>query len=337
MALRVAILGAGSIGCYIGGALQMGGAQVSFFGRQRMAEELAEHGLQISDYRGLKHAIPAQQLKFYTELRDLPEQDFIIVTVKSGDTAAMAEQLAPFIQSATTIISLQNGVANATILHQAMPDTTVLAGMIAFNVLHMGGGCFHAGTDGAVIVQSAAVLRELGEALAVSGTPFETQSDMRSVLWSKLLLNLNNPINALSGLPLKAELSQRTYRRCLGLFPREALAAITAAEIPIQRLTAVPASVLPYVLALPDFLFTRLAQPMLAIDPMARSSMWEDLERGRKTEVEWLNGEVISLAMEHGLTAPANLRLKTLVHEAEQGGRRDYSGEELLALISAPS
>ncbi|GAA4099159.1 2-dehydropantoate 2-reductase [Zhongshania borealis] len=336
MALRVGIVGAGSIGCYIGGALQMGGVDVCFLGRQRMAAELAEHGLRISDYRGLKHDIPAQQVKFYTELTDLPKQDIVIVTVKSGDTAAIAEQLAPVIQAGTTVISLQNGVANATILHQAMPDTTVLAGMIAFNVLHMGNGCFHAGTDGAVIVQAAAAMSALGEALKISGTPFETQMDMRSVLWSKLLLNLNNPINALSGLPLKAELSHRAYRRCLGLLQREALAAIAAAEIPLQRLTAVPTSYLPYVLALPDFVFTRLAQPMLAIDPMARSSMWEDLERGRKTEVEWLNGEVISLAMAQGLTAPANSRLKALVHEAEQGGRRDYSGAELLALISAP-
>jgi 2-dehydropantoate 2-reductase len=62
--------------------------------------------------------------------------------------------------------------------------------------------------------------------------------------------------------------------------------------------------------------------------------MWEDLERGRKTEVEWLNGEVLSLALDHGLTAPANARLKALVHSAEEGGRRDYSGAELWTLIS---
>ncbi|WP_373079995.1 2-dehydropantoate 2-reductase [Zhongshania sp.] len=336
MALRIGIVGAGSIGCYIGAALQMGGAEVCFLGRPRMAKELAEHGLHISDFRGLKYSVAAPHVRFYTEISNLPKQDFIIVTVKSGDTAAIAEQLAPFIGGDTTVISLQNGVANAVILRQALPESPVLAGMIAFNVLQLGNGCFHAGTDGAVIVEASAAVSELGTVLAPSGTPFETQTDMRSVLWSKLLLNLNNPINALSGLPLKTELSQRAYRRCLGLLQREALAAIAAAEIPLQRLTAVPASVLPYILALPDFLFTRLAQPMLAIDPTARSSMWEDLERGRKTEVEWLNGEVLSLAKAHGLTAPANARLKALVHRAEEGGRRDYSGTELLALISEP-
>ncbi|MEX1669013.1 2-dehydropantoate 2-reductase [Zhongshania guokunii] len=335
MSLRIGIVGAGSIGCYIGGALQMGGAEVCFLGRERMASELAEHGLHISDFRGMKYSLPASALHFHTEFRSLPELDFIIVTVKSGDTAAIAEQLAVVGTGGATIISLQNGVANAALLSQAMPSALVLSGMIAFNVLQRGEGRFHAGTDGAVIVQAAPRLDKIGTALVASGTPFETHRDMRSVLWSKLLLNLNNPINALSNLPLKTELSQRAYRRCLALLQREALAAITAADIPVQRLTAVPASMLPYILNLPDFLFTRLAQPMLAMDPLARSSMWEDLERGRKTEVEWLNGEVISLAREHGLNAPVNSRLKALVHAAEQGGRRDYSGEELLALISA--
>ena len=148
-----------------------------------------------------------------------------------------------------------------------------------------------------------------------------------------MLLNLNNPINALSGIGLKDQLSQRAYRRCLAASQREALAAINAAKIPVQKLTAVPAQWLPAVLSLPDLIFKRLAQPMLAIDPLARSSMWEDLERGRKTEVEWLNGEVIRLAAEHGIPVPVNERIRHLIQLAEQGGRRDYRAAELLAAI----
>jgi 2-dehydropantoate 2-reductase len=70
---------------------------------------------------------------------------------------------------------------------------------------------------------------------------------------------------------------------------------------------------------------------MLAIDPLARSSMWEDLELGRATEVDWLNGEVVRLAQKQGRRAPVNARLVELIREAEQGGRRDWSGPELLA------
>ena len=333
MALRVGIVGAGSIGCYVGAALVMGGADVSFLGRERIAETVAEHGLLISDFRGLDHHIPAARLCFYTDIAAMGDRDCVIVTVKSGDTAAIAADLAKVLASKATVISLQNGVGNAAVLQQAMPRNTVLPGMIAFNVVQGEKGCFHAGTDGEVIIQDAPVARELAGFFKASGTPFETHDDMLSVLWSKLLLNLNNPINALSGIGLKDQLSQRAYRRCLAASQREALAAINAAKIPVQKLTAVPAQWLPAVLSLPDLIFKRLAQPMLAIDPLARSSMWEDLERGRKTEVEWLNGEVIRLAAEHGIPVPVNKRIRHLIQLAEQGGRRDYRAVELLAAI----
>ena len=102
-----------------------------------------------------------------------------------------------------------------------------------------------------------------------------------------------------------------------------------------MKLTAVPPSVLPWVLRSPDWLFRKVAQPMLRMDPLARSSMWEDLELGRRTEVDWLNGEVADLARRHGLVATANERVQELIKAAEQGGRRDFSGEELLALLRA--
>jgi 2-dehydropantoate 2-reductase len=84
------------------------------------------------------------------------------------------------------------------------------------------------------------------------------------------------------------------------------------------------------VLRLPDGLFTRLAGRMLAIDPQARSSMWEDLQAGRPTEVDHLNGEIARLAERLGRRAPVNARLVELVHDAERGGRRTWSGEALL-------
>ncbi|MFT5888935.1 MAG: 2-dehydropantoate 2-reductase [Zhongshania sp.] len=334
MTLRVGIIGAGSIGCYVGAVLQMAGAEVQFLGRERMANELCEHGLHITDYRGLSHTVPRDKLHFLTKPEQLTEVDCLIITVKSGDTAVTARELAPFVAAGTSVVSLQNGVRNAAVLTKNLPQAKVLAGMIAFNVIQGGQGSFHAGTDGAVIIQESALSIALKPLFAVSGTPFESHDDMHSVLWSKLLLNLNNPLNALSGIPLKEQLSQRDYRRCLALLQREALNAIKAAKIPLQRLTAVPASWLPTVMSLPDFLFTRLAQPMLAIDPLARSSMWEDLKRGRKTEVEWLNGEVMRLAEQHGVAAPVNAKLKALIHDAEAGGRRDYTAAELLALLS---
>ncbi|MGP3966095.1 ketopantoate reductase C-terminal domain-containing protein [Streptomyces sp. 6N223] len=118
---------------------------------------------------------------------------------------------------------------------------------------------------------------------------------------------------------------------------REALRAYAAAGLGPARLTPVPPRWMPAVLCVPDAVFARVAGRMLAIDPLARSSMWEDLEAGRATEVDHLNGEIVTLARRHATRAPANERLVALVRDAEAGGRREWSGEELLAELTRPS
>jgi 2-dehydropantoate 2-reductase len=92
----------------------------------------------------------------------------------------------------------------------------------------------------------------------------------------------------------------------------------------------------PAILRLPDFLFRRLAAKMLAIDPLARTSMWEDLEAGRTTEIDYLNGEVVRLAESLNRTAPVNAKLVELIRQAETN-RHPWSGPDLLReLTTAP-
>ena len=176
-----------------------------------------------------------------------------------------------------------------------------------------------------------AALAEFESSFVAAGLPLVQQSDLRPVQWAKLLLNLNNSINALSGLPLKEQLSQRDYRRCVALAQQEALALLEHAGIRPARLTPLPPGWIPTLLSSPDWLFARLANRMLAIDPLARSSMWEDLEAGRRTEVDWLNGEIVRLAQGLGRAAPVNARLLDLVRAAEAGGERHWRGAALLA------
>jgi 2-dehydropantoate 2-reductase len=203
--------------------------------------------------------------------------------------------------------------------------------MVPFNVLNRGDGIFHQGSEGRLMVQNSPALKRYLAHFAAAGLPIEPRDDMKAVQWGKLLLNLNNAINALCGLPLKAELSQRSYRRCFAAAQREALRMLDAARQPVAALTPLPAHWLPSMLELPDFIFRRAANRMLAIDPLARSSMWEDLQAGRSTEVDWLNGECVRLAQRIGRAAPINQRLTDLIHAAERGGRRDWSGDALLA------
>lgn len=107
----------------------------------------------------------------------------------------------------------------------------------------------------------------------------------------------------------------------------------TSAGIEPARLTPLPPGLMPRLLGVPDAIFGRVAKRMLAIDPHARTSMLDDLDAGRPTEIDHLNGEVIRLAERLGRTAPFNARLVELVHAAETGGRRHWPAPDLLAAL----
>ena len=206
---------------------------------------------------------------------------------------------------------------------------TVLAGMVPFNVVQLPEGGLHRGTEGEMMVEASPALAPWHAAFSAAHAPLVERADFAEVQWGKLLLNLNNPVNALSGLPLKTELSQRAYRRCLALLIDEARVVLRAAGIHPAKVARVGPGLLPTLLRLPDALFTRVAAAMLRIDPQARSSMWEDLQAGRRTEVDYLNGAVVKLAQSLGLNSPANARMVALMRAAEAGTQPALSGSDL--------
>jgi 2-dehydropantoate 2-reductase len=330
--VTIAVYGAGGIGCYVGGRLVAGGAEVVFIGRQRLADEVAEHGLRLTDYRGADLVVPA--VRFETTPAAAAEADLVLVTVKSAGTATAADELASVLKPGAIVISFQNGIRNGEVLQERLPDHTVLTGMVPFNVLNRSLGVFHQGTEGALDVQKYAALKPYEAAFERAGLPLQQHDEILPVQWAKLLLNLNNPVNALSDVPLKDELAQRDYRRCLAAAQDEALGLLKAAGIRTARLTAVPADRMPSLLRLPDFVFKRLAGKMLAIDPSARSSMWEDLQAGRRTEIDYLNGEVVRLAGSLGRPAPVNAKLVELIRTAEAGHASPIPGPTLLRMLS---
>lgn len=314
---RIAIYGAGMVGNYLGGRLHEC-AKVRLVARPHIAATLGEHGLQVSDLHGHQQHIKPDELDIHTQPDALHDADLILVTVKSAATMDVAHELAGMLSPETVVVSFQNGVRNAAELRVALPKNKVLAGMVPFNVTQPEPAHFHQGSSGQLIVERSDALRPFADVFAACGMPVQQHEDMQAVLWAKLLLNLNNPLNALSGLPLREELAQRAWRQCLALLQREGLRILDAAGIRPAHLTALPARWVPGVLSLPDMLFRRIAGRMLAIDPLARSSMWDDLQAGRRTEVDYINGEIVALATSKGLRAPANARVVTLMREAEQ-------------------
>ncbi|MGX1785802.1 2-dehydropantoate 2-reductase [Bosea sp. NPDC055332] len=333
---RICIYGAGAIGCYLGGRLAAGGAEVGFIGRPGIGEELRTHGLTLTHYDGRDWRVAPEAIAFSTEPDAAAAADLVLVTVKSGATAQAAAELAGVVPPKAVVISFQNGIGNADVLRAALPGRSVLAGMVPFNVVRRGPGAFHQASEGEPEAEDSSALAPFLADFTRAGFALRRHRDMPPVQWAKLLFNLNNAVNALSGLPLQQELAQRDYRRCLALAQAEALDLLAQAGIAPARLTPLPAGWVPALLRLPDGLFARLARKMLAIDPSARSSMADDLAAGRRTEVDWINGEVVRLAQRLGKSAPVNERLVALVHAAEAGeARQRWSGAALLAGLSA--
>lgn len=332
----IVIFGAGSIGCHIGARLAATGTPVHLIGRPAMGQTLAQHGIHASDHLGGEWQADTSQFTFAESVNEsFPETDLVLVCVKSAATAEAAQALEPQLGKGTAVVSFQNGLNNAQVLAQVLDQCQVLTGMVPFNVVNQGQGHFHQGSQGQLEIQRDPSLVYFETAFERAGLALLQHSDMPAVLWSKLILNLNNPINALSGLPLKTELAQQGYRRCLAMAQLETLQLLRLAGISTAKIIALPTPWLPFALNVPDWVFRILGSKMLAIDPQARSSMWEDLECGRRTEIDWINGEVVKLAASLGRSAPINARLIELIRAAEHGGRRDFSGAELLGQLRA--
>ena len=312
----VLVMGAGSVGCYLGGVLAAAGVEVHFVGRPRVLQGLREHGLTVSDMDGRSHHIPAAQLNLHESVPAGITPCSTLLCVKSGATVDAARSLQHALLTGSVVVSMQNGIGNAERAQIAAPSLEWRAGMVPFNVAELSPGHFHRGTGGALVAQAETgdgPLLDLQAAFKRQGMRLKLLPDLRAVQWGKLLINLNNPVNALSGRPLRAQLLQRGYRRCFAALQTEALDLLDAAGIEVAQLTPLPPRRLMAMLRLPTLLFRLLAARMLKIDAKARSSMADDLALGRVTEIDALSGEVVRLAQRLGRPAPLNARMLALV------------------------
>lgn len=333
-------MGAGAIGCYVGGCLAAEGAEVVFVGRPLLQREILRSGLVLADFDGgTGRVVPKDRLAFATEPSVLSDCDVVLCCVKSAQTAGVAESLAKILRPEAVVVSMQNGVRNADVLREHLTEQTVLGGIVGFNVVSRGDATYRRATSGPLVIEQCADPRveQLVRGLVAGGFEAKQVKDIRPLQYSKLIMNLNNAVGALSDRPTPDLLFAPGYRRILGAVMAEALAVLRAAKVKTSRLGPLPVTMIPLVLRLPVPLLKLVAGAQVKIDPEARSSMWEDLSRGRLTEVDYLNGEIVRLAETCGAAAPLNTRMVKLVHEAEQraSGSPKLSAEEFWSALTA--
>jgi 2-dehydropantoate 2-reductase len=311
----IVVAGAGSIGCFVGGLSASVGRRVSLLARPRVIAEIERFGLTLTSLEGSSWHVASQQIRLSEDPKILADAGVVLVTVKSADTAELADVIAHHAPQDAIVVSMQNGVANGPLLRHRLAGMNVLAAMVPFNVIAAGEGRFHRATSGDIVVERDAA--NVAAQLSVPGLALRATDDIAGVQWGKLLVNLNNAINALSGLPLREQLAQRDWRRLFADQIAEGLMAVRAEGIRPVSPTPVPPGWTAHLLRLPDALFKVALAPAMKIDPQARSSMWEDLERRRRTEIDYLQGVITEIADRRRLSAPLSRRIMALIRDAE--------------------
>lgn len=339
---RVAIMGAGSVGCHLGGWLAAS-ADVTLIGRAPVMDAIGEHGLTVSDLRGRTRTAPASTLTLATEASAVVDADYVLLTTKSAGTMHATRQIAPYLDHDSVIISFQNGLRAASMIDEALDSAfpsrasrpLALSGMVPFNVVRTGPTHWAQTVSGRIKVKDHPRIDPFVRAAHGAGLRIEVEPDMRAVLFGKLLLNLNNAVNALTDEPLAVQLRDRDARTVLAACQDEALVLARRLGVSPARMTPLPPALVPQLLRSPTPVFANLSRASLKVSPQARSSMADDLAAGRPTEIDEMQGAIVSLGRTHGTVAPVCDRITTLVREAEAAGedRRRWTGAQLRSAV----
>ena len=315
----IGVAGAGSIGCFVGGMLVAGSRRIAVLARPRVIAEIEAKGLRPTSFEGFDRTINANAFTLSDNPSIFADAGVVLVTVKSADTAEMADIIARNAPPDVVVVSLQNGIGNVAVLRNRLPGRRVLGGMVPFNVIALGEGRFHRATSGDIVIEQDDA--GTAEKLSVPGLNMRPTDNIDGVQWGKLLVNLNNALNALADLPLRRQLAQRPWRQLFADQMAEGLAVMHAEGIRPVSPTPIPAGWMPPLLRLPDMIFEAMLGRTMKIDPEARSSMWEDLQRGRRTEIDYLQGVITGIAERRGLDAPLSHRIVALIRKAEADGK----------------
>ena len=328
---KIVILGAGSIGCWIGGHLIAGGANVVFIGREKYAAQIAKRGLHLTHFeRGSLHC---EEVDFQTDEAALKGADIVALCVKSQDTERATLQILKYAPDAA-VISFQNGIRNPETLRAVLPPENIIPAVVPFNVTPTGEGRFHCGTAGDLLVDSYGALEPIFTTLERSGQGVRLSTNVIGDQWAKMIVNLNNGLNTLTGGTLRAGLSQRDYRRVLAICVEESLEVAQQCGVSVGTFNGRSPMALLKTLRLPDFAYRLVMNLVVKIDTKARSSMLDDLEAGRVSEVDYLQGEIVKQAQNLGIEAPHNEAILKAVHQAFLDGESPkMTGVELVALL----
>ena len=284
-------MGAGAVGCYYGAMLARAGHQVTLIARAQHVEAVRRAGLRLQ----------TNQFDEFTKLEASTEPDavrsaeLVLFSVKSTDTEAAGNALAPYVERNTAILTLQNGVDNAERLAATL-GREVIPAVVYVAVEMAGAGHVRHHGRGELLVGHGAGSEAIVAAFGAAGVPVQVSDNVRGALWAKLIVNCAyNALSAITQLPYGRLVQGAEVPGVMRDVVDECLAVARAAGV------HVPGEIHEAV--------RQLAHTM----PAQLSSTAQDLARGKKTEIDHLNGVVVRKGEALGVRTPVNRTLIALV------------------------
>jgi len=305
----IAVAGAGAVGSYFGAMLARAGQRVTLIGRAPHVTAIERDGLQLR--KG--GSVEVVRLQASTELAAVRGADLVLFCVKSTDTEAVGRGIAPHLRPDALVMSLQNGVDNAAALARIVPCAVVPAAVYVATALpapgvveHFGRGDLVIGPMDAAQANDAALARRLQavvELFAAADVPVTVSPDVMVELWSKLMVNCAyNAISGLAQLPYGAMAGVAEVVELQRALVREVVAVAQADGVRLDLDASLQA-------------MARIASAM----PAQLSSTAQDMARGKRSEIDHLNGAVVRRGAALGVPTPANQALHALVKLVEAG------------------
>ncbi len=309
--MKIAVIGAGAMGSLFGAHLAAGGNQVALVDVwEEHVRTINENGLIVEEEGRLRtYRLPA-----LTDPGSLGPQDLVIVFVKSYHTATAIRSAKNLFSGGTQVVTLQNGLGNAEIIAGEAAGTTVIAGTTSHGATVLGPGRIrHAGKGETVIGKVSGGAGRLGEVAAEfnrCGLETRIADDIAGLLWGKLLVNVGiNPLTALCKVTNGSLVEMESTLRLMEMLVGEGEAVARAVGV-----------ALPYSDALGK------VKSVARATGSNRSSMWQDIERGRPTEVDFINGAVVREGEKAGVPTPCNRVVTLLVKALEEKCRGRQPG-----------
>ena len=292
--MKVAVMGAGAVGCYYGAMLARAGHEVVLIGRAQHVEAVERDGLRLQT-RQFDERVGRPRLSASVDPAAVAGAQLVLFCVKSPDTESAGASIGPHLAADALVLTLQNGVDNAERLRGAIAQEVAAAVVYVATEMAGPGHVRHHGR-GELVIEPSSQSEAMARLLIAAGVPTEVSANVRGALWAKLIINCAyNALSAISQLPYGRLVAGAGVRDCMRDVVAECMAVAQADGVTLP----------------PDIeqAVHRIAESM----PGQYSSTAQDVARGKRSEIDHLNGLVVKRGEAVGVATPANRLLHTLV------------------------